>query len=400
MLLPPGNFTAIKDATVAGTVVSFVGAIVSIKEPRQSRGTDWVLDFTIQDDFTTGVIGASSTINCRFFKRLDQFPKFMQPGDIAIVRNFKLDRWRNRMDCVNERKMYNSGVLVYPAPSIPIPELSRAYQPGGNSRLPCHLSSDVQDTTYPETMAIINMKHAASGSSDQVRQHAATVSYAAQSTDRACLIKDLGLHTFYDVTAEVVNIYYTNHGTVELKVTDYTPNKSLFYYADPEQDSYAVTQHGWKGPYGYLVLSVILHESNAAWARLNVSIGDVVLLKNMHAKLSPSNKLEGAIHQDRRDRERVDIRKAINQSYISDITKRKHAYEKGRGNKSALQALQNEPKKSSAKTSAAKKEKKKQKQREEKETEQKQLEEKAKGWEAERSGINTNSKCSARSIKL
>lgn len=242
-------------------------------------------------------------------------------------------------------------------------------------------------------MAVIHMKHAASAIARQVQQHAATVSIAPRSADRLSLIKDLALNAFYDVRVQVVNIYYTNFGTVELKVTDYTPNESLFYYADPEKDeAYMVADKGWKGPYGFLVLQVILHENNAAWARNNVSVGDFIFLRNMRTKLSPFSKLEGAVHQDRQNPDHVDVRKMSRQSDIDEIKKRKAEYENERGNKSAFQALQNEPKKSSAKASAAKKEKKRQMQKEQKEAEQRELEEKAKAWEAERSGVNTNGK--------
>ena len=396
----PHSFTPIKDATAPGSIVSFLGVIVSVKPPRKSRGTDWVLEFAVQDDFTTGMVGGgSSTINCRLFKpAVEKFPKIINPGDIAILRNVKLNSWRDRLDCVNENKL-NSGVLVYPAGKIPIPELSHAFQLG-SQRLICDASYGMRDATPPEQMAIIHLKHSASSFVGQVQQHAASISFTAPASNKLSLIKDLESQRFHDVRAQVVNVYYTNFGTVELKITDYTPNTSMFYYADPDQDdAYMITQKGFKGPFGYLVLSVILYDSNAAWARENISTGDFVFLKNMHVKFSPSNKLEGALHQDKQRKDQVDIRKLTNQTDVKEIDQRREAYEKQRGNKTAFQALQNEPKKRSAKANASKKEKKRQQHREKKEAEQKELEEKAKAWEAERNGVNVNSTCSPPSWK-
>ena len=394
--MPLKGFTAIKNATASGSVVNFIGVIISVKEPRKSKGADWVLELAIQDDFTTGMVGGGdSTINCRLFKpEVDKFPKLIAPGDIAILRSFKLNAWRGRLDCIGENRA-NAGVLVFPAKNIPIPELSQAYQLG-NQMIHHDASSGMKGITVQEQMAVIHLKHAASALVGQVQQHAITSSFTAPAPNKLSLIKDLAFQRFYDVRAQALNIYYTDYGTVELKITDYTPNTSLFYYADPDQeDADMITQKGWKGPYGYLVLSVILYESNAAWARANLSAGDFVFLKNMHTKLSPFNKLEGALHQDKQFTDQVDIRKLTNHSDIEEINKRREAYEKQRGDKSAFQAMHNEPKKSSAKVSASKREKKRQQQREQKEAEHKELEEKAKKWDAERSGVNANSTCAS-----
>ncbi|KAF2126363.1 hypothetical protein P153DRAFT_76106 [Dothidotthia symphoricarpi CBS 119687] len=393
MPLPPG-FTSIKDTNrgKSGDVVSLLGIIVSLNEPRQTRGSDWFLDFTIQDDFTSGTVGTFSgaSINCRLFRPSPTtFPKISGVNDVVILRKFKLNDWHGRLDCVSDKRQ-NSGVLVFPASKIPVPELSQAYQLG-NQRLPHEATFGTPDFTTQEQMAVIHTKHAASGALSEVRQFAASKPFKATASNKLSLIKDLTFSLFYDVRAQLVNIYYTNHGTVELKVTDYTSNRDLHLYADPdEEESFLVTYKNWSGPYGTLTLDVILYGSNANWARDNLSNGDYIFLKNMRTKMSPANRLEGVMHDDKINPDQVDIRKLTNSMDINEIIKRREAYEKQRTGKSALEVLQSVPQKPSAKEFVEKKTKKREKQRLQKETEQKELQKKYEVWDAARNIINGN----------
>jgi hypothetical protein len=389
--MPPNNFTAVKDATAVGTKVNILGVIISIKEPRKSKGTDWVLEFSIQDDFTHGSVGSGASINCRLFRPApDKFPKISGVGDVALLRQFGLDGWMGRIDAVWKPQ---SGVLVFPASGIPVPELSQAYQVGGQS-LPYSAVFGTKDPTPQEQMAVIQLKHAASSVMQQVKQYAASSSVHAPPRDRLSLIRDLDFNRFYDIRAQVVNIYYTNFGTVDLKVTDYTSNKDLFLYVDPDDEDWAWQDQNWKGPYGQLTMNVLLYGNNAVWARENVAVGDFVILRNVHTKMSQANKLEGILHEDKQRPDAIDIRKLYSVTDIRAINDRKQEYEKKPSKKSAFEELQNEPKKPSAKASAKKKADKKARQRAEKEQEQNELAEKAEKWEADRSGVNLNSEYS------
>jgi protection of telomeres protein 1 len=387
----PNGFTAIKDATRAGAQVNFLGVVVSVKSPEKTRGTDWRLDFEIQDDFTSGHVGSDSTINVRLFKSRNTLPKISGPGDVVILRDFTLNGWGMRVDCVGNSRS-RSAVLVFPANKIPMLELSQAYQLGTK-----HLEYDAtygsREPTRQEEVAVIQLKAAASASVKQVQQHAAASSFKASKPEKLSLIKDLEFNRFSDVRAEVLNVYYTDIGTVELKVTDYTANDALFCYIDPAEanSSWEPIDVSWKGPYGQLTLNVILWENNAAWARENVSIGDYVFLKNMRVKISPLNKLEGALHQDRERPTQIDIRKLINQSEINEIRQRQEEYNSKRRDRSALDGLKDTVKDAPLKKEGKKVEKKK-RQQALKQAEQKELAEKAELWAAERGGINTNSK--------
>jgi protection-of-telomeres protein 1 len=385
----PSGFTAINDAKVADTIVSLLGVIVSIKEPRKTRGSDWVLEFTIQDDFSAGTVGRDATINCRLFRpSVDKFPKITGVGDVVLIRNFKLSPWNDRVDAVFTVR---SGALVFPSGRIPVPALSQPYQAGTQS-LPYSAMYGTKDPTTQEQMAVIRLKDASTGSVQQIQQYSSTAPVrVAAPPDKLSLIKDLDFAKFYDVRAQVVNIYYNNIGAVDLKVTDYTSNENLFLYVDPDDEDYMFQQISWKGPYGQFTLNVTLYGNNASWARDNLAVGDYVYLKNMRTKMSPANKLEGVLHDDRQRVSQVDIRKLVKASDIAEINHRREEHEKGLTKKSAFKQLQNEPSKPSAKISASRKAEKRARQRAQREQEQKEIEEHVEEHEAKRSGVNLNS---------
>lgn len=383
-VLPPG-FTAVKDAKTEGAVVNLLGVVLSVQEPRKSRGPDWTLNFTIQDDFSAGSVGGSSSMGCRVFKPQASLPKITGAGDIVILRNFKLNAWQERMDCISD---WRSGILVFPANKIPVPELSQAYLLG-TQRLQHHAVPGTREPTTQEQKAVLQLKHSSSGSTKDVQQHASTASISTASRRKEALIKDMSFDRFYDIKVQVLNIYYSNSGTVELKVTDYTANKDLYDYADPERDPDLVFKREWRGPYGQVTLDVRLYEPHAAWARQNLTDGDFVYLRNVHTRESKAHTLEGAMHEDRQIPHQIDVRKLSHHAAIEEINQRREAYEQQRSKRGAVH-LANAPKKASAKVAARKKQEKRERQRLQKEAELKELEEKQENWDAERSGINLN----------
>jgi protection-of-telomeres protein 1 len=381
----PVGFTAVKDCKAEGAVVSLLGVVVSLQEPRQTRGTDWVLNFSIQDDFSAGSVGGSSSMGCRVFKPQAGLPKITGVGDVVILRNFKLNPWQGRMDCVGQP---GCGVIVFQGNKIPVPELSQAYMLG-TQRLSHHATPGTREPTTQEQKAVLQLKHSSSSSAEEVQQHAVIASANTSNRRKEALIKDLSFDRFYDIKAQVVNMYYSNIGTVELKVTDYTANKDLYLYADPDRDPDLVFKREWPGPYGQVTLDVRLYEPHAAWARQNLSKDDFVYLRNVHTRNSPANMLEGAMHQDRQMPHQIDLRKLSNHPAIDEIDQRRKYYEQQRSNRGTVH-LANAPKKSSAKASAKKKQEKRERHRLEKEAVQKELEEKQEKWEADRSGVNMN----------
>lgn len=383
----PAGFTAIKDAKVSGTIVNFLGIVVSLEEPRKTKGTDWSLNFTIQDDFTASAVGGSSSINCRVFMPTETtLPKFTGAGDVVILRNFKLSAWRGRIDCLSFPG--GSGVLVFPADKIPVREMNHAFLLG-TSRLPYHSTNRAREPSITEQRAVLTLKHSSAGSAQDVQQHASMATFNAKPRRKETLIQDLTFDKFYDMKVQVVNVYYSHNGTVDLKVTDYTANKDLHPYADPETDPDLVVDRGWPGPYGQVTMDIRLYEPHAAWARGTLTRGDFIYLRNVHTRTSAALRLEGALHQDRQNQDQLDISKLRDHSAIEEINKRKDAHERQRSNRATVH-FANVPKKPSAKASAKKRFERKERQRLQKETVLKEIEKNEESWQSERSGINMN----------
>ncbi|KAH6641991.1 hypothetical protein C7974DRAFT_384646 [Boeremia exigua] len=381
----PG-FTAVKDVRPGVPGLNLLGVVVDLQHPSRTRGTDWALNFTIQDDFSAGSVGGSSSLSCRVFKPSQaSLPKIAGPGDVVILRNFKLSVWNTRSDCVSNPA---SAVLVFPAAKIPVPEFSQAYMLGGRNHLPYEATVGAREPSAAEERAVLALKHSSSSSARALQEHASTASLSTSKRKEA-LIQDLTFDKYSDIKAEVLNIYYSNYGTVELKVTDYTTNKLLYLYADPDRDPDMVFKREWPGPFGQVTLEVRLYDAHAAWARDHLKNGDFVFLKNVYTKFSPRNVLEGSMHKDQKKPDQVDVRKLSDTAAIEAIKQRKHAYEQQRLTQRTVH-LANVPKKASAKASARRKAEKRQRQRQQKEAELKAIEEKEEGWEAERSGVNRN----------
>jgi protection-of-telomeres protein 1 len=388
----PKGFTAIKDATYPTDSVNLIGVLVNYDPPKSTRGTSWALDFTIQDDFASGDVGDQSSIRCRLFRRVEnKFPPISGVGDVVMLRGFKIQEFNLRKEAVG-RDMYDTNMLVFPSSRIPVPGLSHPFQ-AGSQKLP-HALTGGPPPTIPEQMAVIHMKNASTGAAQQVQQHVVVNTSKARTRRSVSLIKDLQFNNYYDVRAQVVNIYYYQMGgQVDLKVTDYTPNEQMYNYADPEQEqSHFASDRDWKGPYGFLTLNVTLYGANATWASENLANGDYVFMRNMRVKTSSRGSLEGAIHEDRRNPSKVDIRHMGNTTDIEEIDKRREEYEQKRGNKTAFQAMQNEPKNTLGKTSKEKRQAKRERQRVLKQAEQDELEKKQQELERTRGGVNPNGK--------
>ncbi|CAN9335836.1 unnamed protein product [Alternaria alternata] len=396
----PKGFTAIKDATYPTDSANLIGVLVNYDPPKPTKGTSWALDFTIQDDFAFGDVGGQSSIRCRLFRRAEnKFPPISGVGDVVMLRGFKIQEFNLRMEAVG-RDMYDTNMLVFPSSRIPVPGLSHPFQ-AGSQKLP-HALTGGPPPTIPEQMAVIHMKNASTGAAQQVQQHAAINTSKARTRRSVSLIKDLQIDDYYDVRAQVVNVYYYQMGgQVDLKVTDYTPNEQMYNYADPEQEqNHFASDRDWKGPYGCLTLNVTLYGANANWVRENLGNGDYVFMRNMRVKISHKGFLEGAIREDRQNPSKVDIRHMGNTTDIEEIDKRREEYEQKRGNKTAFQAMQNEPKNTLGKTSKEKRQAKRERQRVLKQAEQDELEKKQQELERTRGGVNPNVIAAFPDIKL
>lgn len=396
MRLPPG-FNQLRYASTVHGHGSFLGVIVKIYDPSRMGG-DWVLEFTLQDEFTPGAVSTPATLECRAQRRSrEDLPLGGQVGDVAIIRNMRIERRSNKLLAQSSAAL-NSEIIFFPAASIPTTEQSLGYILGGVSRIPIGGSmSRTKDPSAQEQTAIINLKAAASSvaGNSKSASGSGTSYFAPKRTKKEGLIQDMVIGKYYDLTGEVVKMFWVDSTTVDLYVSDYTENKDLYLYPDPEEESELgmSTQSSWKGPYGQVTIAIRLWEPHASAARSNIHEGDVVFLQNVHTKMSMTNKLEAAIHPDQRFPSKICVHKCTRQDQLAALNQRKSAYEQNRQKRRlALYAPENQPKKPSARAAAKKKEEKRERQRLQKELEQRALQKQVEEEEIIRTDINPHSR--------
>ncbi|KAF2646122.1 hypothetical protein P280DRAFT_512323 [Massarina eburnea CBS 473.64] len=198
---------------------------------------------------------------------------------------------------------------------------------------------------------------------------------AALGKKGAC-VKDLVVDKFCDLVAEVVKTFYT-HDAMDLYVTDYTENRGLFNYTDPDDPENLgyPSAKNWRGPYGQITIPIRLWDPHASRARQIVKEGDIVFLQNVRIKLDQDNKLEGRLHQDLRYPDKVCIMICRDPRQLAGLHENKKAWERTQARKKT-DGPQNAPKKASAKASAKKKQDKKDRQRMKREQERDEAQEK------------------------
>lgn len=399
MALPKG-FTAIKDVVSAGETVSMIGVLIQYKEPYRSRGDDWVLDFSIQDEFaTTTSVGGKSSFRCRVFRReKSRLPSNQNVGDLVLVRDITTSRYNNNIQGVSSARA-QTAILFFPAAVIPNPGLSTGYGLGGEQKLSFCGTWGAREPSAAEQLAIIKLKAKSASSTNAILHHATTVSNAPSlRRDKRALIQDVVVGNYYNLITEVVKSYSAGLGTLDLYVTDYTVNKDLFLYDDPMfagEDGFRSSSQ-WKGPPGQITMQIRLWDPHASYAQENIREGDYISLTDVHIKLSQADKLEGALHQDQRYYEKIKVRKITYAQQYEELEKRKKDYLYNYELKQAKQHIAakdaNVAKRASAK-SARKKEEKKEKERQ-KAKEQQALEKKVQEQEVARAGINRHGKFS------
>ena len=109
---------------------------------------------------------------------------------------------------------------------------------------------------------------------------------------------------YYDLVGQVIKLYASSGGRVELYITDYTMNKLLWEYhreeseANREGDQYGYIPQTseskkWPGPWGKHTLTVTLWTPHSDFAQENVKVNDFVRLQNVHVKWSKDAKAGG-----------------------------------------------------------------------------------------------------------
>ena len=338
MPAPPPGFVDLATARGAGrnSHVSVIGVVVDYLPPKQTYGGDFTVTVKLQDQSTRH---HGEDLKVRFFRRrYEDLPPFKAIGDIVLLRNIKVGEWGNEILLVTD---YQTAHLVFSGPVIPSPAFKLDYV-GGNGKLPCQGTDGLRNSLGPiEQDYIITLKSelnieikavdttvplpAAPGARN-AQPAQPGLGYANRTASgvyshKFRLVKDLENRVFSDICVEVVKKFPKLNGDCELYVTDYTPNKQMFYYAPPEEKKNDLVHDGdrfgyngppkrdWPGPYGFLVLKVTLANPHASFAVRQVNEGDMVALENVKIKLMPDNtKLEGDMWHDQHNPGKVQVR--------------------------------------------------------------------------------------------
>lgn len=358
MALPKG-FINLADAYNAnsGTFVNIIGIVVDLMAPVRTRTNEYMFTFKLLDQPLRDSIYGHQGLTVRFFNADDRLlPKVGAHGDVVILRLAKMLPFSNQPMALSNRQ---TGVLVFPAASIPDPSYSISYQ--GNSRLDCFgVPAEVGKLTLEEQAYVIRLKAElnatvlglpAAPAPEQSRTRDIALPILGPPKTKAKvssfgpkfqLVKELRHQKFADICGQVVKKYSNQFGSCELYVTDYTENKDMFYHAPPEEeiggprdgDEYGYSgekKKAWPGPYGWLVLKVNLKDPHAHFVNNNVEGGDFVLLRNVKMKImNDGAKLEGDIWPDDRNPEKVLVIKMKGDIYsnpeITELLARKEKY--------------------------------------------------------------------------
>jgi len=350
----PLGYTPISDLDDhVNQIVNVIGNVVDVKPVRSTMTGNFYIGFRITD-----LINPSGhDLNIKSFKRTpDQLPQSICVGDVVLIRQIQITTFNDKPDCVSKANQFHHQIVVFPAQGIPIPDLADPVLGGG--QIPHNRYPDRSQTpTREEQLYAIHLRHSPAGAdlvasrpADPPKQPDFSTNIHPRSRQRFRLIEKLKENEFCEVAGEVVKVFATRDGPVELYITDYTEHPFLFDHSPPGDDSHRAAQFDqnadrfgllsktdheskqWRGPVGKLTLQVTLKSPHADYAvHVKIREGDFVYISNLRPKLSPYNYLEGTVWRDMKLPEKLDIRRmhpsqGEDAQLIRNIKTRKKAY--------------------------------------------------------------------------
>lgn len=349
----------------AGTFVNIIGIVVDIMPPSITRTGEHMFTFKLLDQRLQDSAYGSQGLRVRFFVKggTANLPKVRKHGDAVLLRHIKMQPFSGQPVALSN---YQTGVLVFPAASIPDPGFIIAYQ--GTKRLDCFGTPlEIYKLSLHEQQYIVHLKHELSATipsttanasggkplEDPSRKRPAAAPEPPEPDEKKAkmssfgqkfaLVEEVRHRKFADICVEVVKKFPSQYGC-ELYVTDYTKNLQMFLYRAPEEqteseregDTYGYSgppKRSWPGPYGFLVLKVEAKEPHASHADAKVMEGDCVLLRNvkMNAR-AEGGQLDGFMWPDHTNPEKVNVIKLLNKDVpeIEELLMRKTKYWKNR----------------------------------------------------------------------
>ena len=343
----PPRMTDLWTASTSNTysfINNVMGIVTDALPAVKTRGDDWCCTFSLVDGKLGSFGSTGEGLKVRYFRKTpDELPPVHNKGDIVILRSIKLNQY-NGMNIIISTK--TSGWTVIPAATIPkspskaLPlnyPLMKSYgtiEPITAELLYAVGLANSRDSSLVEPM--VPPPNLAASSPDPAKGMNVMVGNTTRK-DKFSLVKDLRIDTFYDIVGQVARLYPDNDRS-ELYLSDYTSSGLLWNYIDPKQQAEiegdrwvpeVQENRDWPGPWGKMTLSVTLWSPHSYFANSNVKVGDFVHLRNVHVKWSKDGKMEGVLHTDRRNPDRIDVtilKNHENDDQVKDVLRRKRDY--------------------------------------------------------------------------
>ncbi|THX53838.1 hypothetical protein D6D08_09537, partial [Aureobasidium pullulans] len=313
----PNTLTSLADAynnfqAQSPPVINLMGIVVDILPPTiNQKSKDWQMTFTIQDAEMMKIPSRTKGLKARFFVQYQsELPQIRSVGDIILIRSCKVTSVYGTPMIGNMKRL--TSTMVFQAHNIPEPGFIQTFA-GGQKELECLSQGPDAKASMAEQGYAIGLKELIPSALGPLGPSNITSISTRPAAGRATgppqlrnnklrLIQGVAFNEYCDLIVEVVKKFPDVNGHMELYVTDYTPNDSLYDYPSPSESSvddvfsrdgdfygYLPNVSGkrkdWTGPSGKHTLKVELLPPHAGFARDRVREGDYVLLQNVRIKL-------------------------------------------------------------------------------------------------------------------
>ena len=301
--------------------VNVIGIVTDVMTPKPTKGTDWMLTFSLDD--ASGVIGSyDKGQKVRVFGKERSLPSLNGPGDVVLLRNIKCTASYGQTILASHYEHTTWTVFYAPIPK----DLGPFRQTLKHSR-----SNKAPMPTVPEMEYVISLAHGQDPSKFSAPLSQKDKQRLSQG-DKFSLVRDIQVQNYYDLVGEVIKIFPVFERT-QLYITDYTENSFLHAYGRGDDLAGLDFEEGkkWRGPPGRYSLLIECFPPHALYIRENIKVGDLVLIRNVHAKQnrkSPEFKIEGVLHTEPRgneDRVNVKVLKDKKDERLLSLLERKEA---------------------------------------------------------------------------
>ncbi|KAG9947388.1 hypothetical protein KCU85_g5857, partial [Aureobasidium melanogenum] len=353
--LRPSTLTSLADAykncksASAAPIINLMGIVVDVLPPQTNAFTgDSQITFTIQDSDMMKIPVVTKGLKARFFTQTkEELPPTPSVGDIILIRSCKVIGVRGSPIIANVKRL--TSTIVYQAASIPEQGFMQSFL--GEKDIPSLPQDPSPRPSKAEQMYAITLRQLApsvvntAGPSDAAsiptRPAADRAGGAPQNKFR--LITNVNYNDYCDLAVEVVKKFPNSNGSMELYVTDYTANDSLYDYPAPDDadaddefsrdgDYYGYISNvtgkrkTWPGPSGRRTLQVELLPPHAGYARDRVKEGDFVKLSNVRIKQSGAGKMEGNLWPDRQFPDKILVHQLKDVKQLKTLVDRREGY--------------------------------------------------------------------------